>query len=216
MLDFQIPRITSESGRGEPRLVRDRAARPRLRLHLRQLAAPRAAQLAGRRRRDQRPHRGRRPRVLDDQGRHRGRHRHRPEPQGHRLPDALRRDRDRGAARRHRPRRDHGQGHRPARRRRDPQPRRPHRDAREEDQARDVPDDRPRPRLPPGGGEQVAPTSRSASSRSTRSSRRCAASPTRSSRPASASAPTTTSSRSTSRPTARSTRRPRCARPPRS
>ena len=39
--------------------------------------------------------------------------------------------------------------------RRDPQPRRAHRDAREEDQARDVPDDRPRPRLPPGRGEQV-------------------------------------------------------------
>ena len=37
-----------------------------------------------------------------------------------------------------------------------------HRDAREEDQARDVPDDRPRPRLPPGGGQQDAPTSRSA------------------------------------------------------
>ena len=46
--------------------------------------------------------------------------------------------------------------------RRDPQPRRAHRDAREEDQARALPDDRPRPRLPPGGGEQVAPTSRSA------------------------------------------------------
>ena len=67
-----------------------------------------------------------------------------------------RRDRDRGAAGRHRSRRDHRQGHRPALRRRDPQPRRPHRDAREEDQARGLPDDRPRPRLPPGGGEQVA------------------------------------------------------------
>ena len=46
--------------------------------------------------------------------------------------------------------------HRPAVRRRDPQPGRAHRHAREEDQARALPDDRPRPRLPPGGGEQVA------------------------------------------------------------
>ena len=38
--------------------------------------------------------------------------------------------------------------------RRDPQPRRADRDAREADQARDVPDDRPRPRLLAGGGEQ--------------------------------------------------------------
>ncbi len=55
-----------------------------------------------------------------------------------------------------RPRRDHRQGHRPALRRRDPQPGRAHRDAREEDQARGLPDDRPRPRLPPRRGEQVA------------------------------------------------------------
>ena len=41
-------------------------------------------------------------------------------------------------------------------RRRDPQPGRARRDARQEDQARAVPDDRPRPRLPPGGREQVA------------------------------------------------------------
>ena len=41
-------------------------------------------------------------------------------------------------------------------RRRDPQPGRAHRHARQEDQARAVPDDRPRPRLPPGRGEQVA------------------------------------------------------------
>ena len=43
MLDFQIPRITSRAGRRQPRLVHDRAARPRLRLHVRQLAAARAA-----------------------------------------------------------------------------------------------------------------------------------------------------------------------------
>ena len=67
-----------------------------------------------------------------------------------------RRDRDRGAAGRHRARRDHRQGHRPALRRRDPQPGCPHRDAREEDQARGLPDDRARPRLPAGRGEQVA------------------------------------------------------------
>ena len=88
-------------------------------------------------------------------GRQGGRHRHRPEPQGRGLPDALRRQRGRGAAGRHRPGRDHRQGHRPARRRRDPQPRPAHRDAREENQARAVHDDRPRPRLPPGRGEQV-------------------------------------------------------------
>ena len=89
-------------------------------------------------------------------GRQGGRDRHRPEPQGHRLPDALRRDRDRGAAGRHRPRRHHRQGHRPALGRRDPQPGCPHRDAREEDQARGLPDDRSRARLPAGRGEQVA------------------------------------------------------------
>ncbi len=70
-------------------------------------------------------------------------------------------------------------------------------------------DDRARPRLPPGRGEQVARPADRRRSRSTRSSRRCGASRTRSSRRASASAPTTTSSRSTSRPTARSTRRQR-------
>ena len=41
-------------------------------------------------------------------------------------------------------------------RRRDPQPERAHRDAREEGEARDVPHDRPRPRLPAGRGQQVA------------------------------------------------------------
>ena len=91
MLDFQIPRITSRDRRGEPRLVHDRAARSRLRLHVRQLAAARAAVVARRRRRHERAHRGRRARVLDDQGRQGGRHRHRPQPQGHRLPHALRR-----------------------------------------------------------------------------------------------------------------------------
>ncbi len=156
MLDFQVPRISGESVGRQPRFVHDRAARSRLRLHLRQLAAPRAALLAGRCRGDERPDRGCRARVLHDRRRQGGRHRHRPQPQGHRLPDALRRDRDRGPARRHRPRRDHRQGHRPALRRRDPQPGRAHRHAREEDQARGLPDDRPRPRLPPGRGEQVA------------------------------------------------------------
>ena len=108
------------------------------------------------------------------------------------------------------------QGHRPACRRRDPQPRCAHRHAREEDQARDVPDDRPRPRLPPGGGQQVP---RPADRRHPDRLDLLAGAPRRlraSSRRASASAPTTTSSRSTSRPTARSTRRPRCARRPRS
>ena len=55
-----------------------------------------------------------------------------------------------------RPRRHHRRRHRPALRRRDPQPRGAHRDAREEGAARALPDDRPRPRLPPGRGQQVA------------------------------------------------------------
>ena len=79
-------------GRGQPRHVHDRAARPRLRLHVRQLAAAGAAVVARGRGRDQRPDRGRCARVLDDRGRQGGRHRHRPEPQGDRLPDALRRE----------------------------------------------------------------------------------------------------------------------------
>ncbi|CAA9505131.1 MAG: DNA-directed RNA polymerase alpha subunit, partial [uncultured Solirubrobacteraceae bacterium] len=143
------------NGGGQPWLVHGGAPRPRLRLHVRELPASRAARLAGRRRGDLRAHRGGRARVLDHQGRHRGRHGHRPQPQGHRLPDALRRDRGRGPARRHGPGRDHREGHRPALRRRDPQPGRAHRDAREEDEARAVPDDRPRPRLHAGRGQQV-------------------------------------------------------------
>ena len=196
--------------------VHHRAPRQGLRLHVRQQPAPRAALLAGRRRDHERPHRGRRPRVLDGPGRQGGRHRHRPQPQGRRRPDAHRRRRGRGAAGRHRPRRGHGEGHRPARGRRDPEPRGADRDAREEDQARDVPDDRPRPRLLAGRGEQVRGSADRRRSRSTRSSRRSAAPPTRSTPPASASAPTSTSSRSRSRPTARSSPAPRCARPPRS
>ena len=148
-------------------------------------------------------------------GRQGGRHRHRPQPQGHRLPDALRRERGRGAA---------GRRPAPARsppkdidlpvRRRDPQPRRAHRDAREEDEARAVHDDRPRPRLPPGGGEQVA---RPADRRDPDRLDLLAGAPRRLRRRAGArraDAPTSTSSRSTSRPTARSTRRRRCARRP--
>ena len=156
MLDFQIPRITSESveqNRGtftiEPL---DRGFGYTFGNSLRRVLL---SSLAGRGRHE-RAHRGRRARVLDDQRRQGGRDRHRPQPQGRRLPHALRRERGRGAAGRHRPGRDHGQGHRPARGRRDPQPRRAHRDAREENEARAVHDDRPRPRLPPGRGEQVA------------------------------------------------------------
>ena len=155
MLDFQIPRITAESvedNRGnfvvEPL---DRGFGYTFGNSLRRVLL--ASLVRGRG--HVRPHRGRRARVLDDQGRHRGRDRHRPEPQGRRLPHALRRDGDRGPAGRHRPGRDHREGHRPALGRRDPQPGRAHRHAREEDQARALPDDRPRPRLPPGRGEQV-------------------------------------------------------------
>ena len=63
--------------------------------------------------------------------------------------------RDRGGAGRDRPRRHHRRRHRPALRRRDPQPRGPHRDARQEVAPRALPDDRPRPRLPSGRGQQV-------------------------------------------------------------
>ena len=214
MLDFQIPRITSESVEQNRGTFTIEPLDRGLRLHVRQLAAARAALLARRRGRHQRAHRGRGARVLDDPGRQGGRDRHRPEPQGHRLPHALRRQRGRGSARRHRPRRDHRQGHRPPGRRRDPQPRPAHRDAREENQARAVHDDRPRPRLPARRGEQVGrPADRRDPDRLDLLAR-CAASPTPSSRPASARRPTSTSSRSTSRPTARSTPRRRCARPP--
>ena len=216
MIEFQTPQISAENVRGQPRHVHDRAARPRLRLHVRQLAAASAAVVARRRGGHERADRGRGPRVLHDQRRQGGRDRHRPQPQGDRLPDALRRGRDRGAARGHRPGRGDGGRHRPAVGRRDPQPRGPHRHAREEDQARDLPDDRPRPRLLAGRGEQDAgPADRRDPDRLdllARQARRLLGRL----RARRARRPTTTSSRSTSRPTARSTRRPRCARPPRS
>ena len=94
-------------------------------------------------------------RVLDRPRRQRGRHRHRPEPEGPRRPHAHRCRRGRGAAGGDRPRRGEGEGHRPALRRRDPQPRGADRDAREKNQTRGLPDDRPRPRLLARRREQV-------------------------------------------------------------
>ena len=95
-------------------------------------------------------------------------------------------------------------------------PERADRDAREEDQARDLPDDRPRPRLPARRGQQV----RRSADRRHPDRLDLLADPARllrgRLRPASASAPTSTSSRSTSRPTARSSPARRCARRPRS
>ena len=110
-----------------------------------------------------------------------------------------------------------GRRHRGARRPRDPEPGPRDREPLRQGPARDDADDRPRARLRPGRAATAAPSTRSASSRSTRSSRPFGGSRTRSRRRASASAPTTTSSRSTSRPTARSTpKRLRSPRPPRS
>ena len=67
--------------RRPPRGLRDRAARPRLRPHVRQLAAARAALLARGRGGDLGQGRGHRARVHDAAGRPRGRHRHHPQPQ---------------------------------------------------------------------------------------------------------------------------------------
>ena len=214
--DFQVPSIICREGRRPSRHLHHRAARQGLRLHLRQQPSPRAALLAGRRRDHQRPHRGRRARVLDRPRRQGGRHRHRPQPQGPRRPHAHRCRRGRGAAGGDRPRRDQGQGHRPALGRRDPQPRGADRDAREEDQTRGLPDDRPRPRLLAGRREQV----RRAADRRHPDRLDLLADPPRllrrRRRPRRAADRLRQARRSTSRPTARSSPRRRCARPPRS
>ena len=52
LMDFQIPRIFPRGDQRGPWRLRDRAARPWLRLHVRQLAPPRAALVARGRRRD--------------------------------------------------------------------------------------------------------------------------------------------------------------------
>ena len=69
MLDIQSPRMTYEPIDDDARPVRGRAARPRLRPHLRQQPAPRAAVVARGRRRHLGPHRGRAARVHHDPGR---------------------------------------------------------------------------------------------------------------------------------------------------
>ena len=202
--------------RRSPWGLRDRAARPRLRSHLRQLAAARAALLAGGRGRHLGEGRRHGARVHDPAGRPRGRHRHHPQPQEPRRAAARRVARDRGAHREEGAGLGHGRRHRGARRPRDPQPGARDREPVRQGQARGDADDRPRSRLLAGGAQPRSRSTRSASSRWTRSSRRCAASRTRSRRRASGSGRTTTSSRSTSRPTARSSRRTRSARRPRS
>ena len=96
LMDFQVPKIVHEDVGRPSRRLRDRAARPRLRSHVRELAAPRAALLARGRRSDRRQDRGRRPRVHDAPGRPRGRHRHHPQPQEpHRPACTARRPRSR-------------------------------------------------------------------------------------------------------------------------
>ncbi len=212
--EFQEPNDLSRGQRRDQRLVRDRAPRQGLRLHLRQQPAPRAALVARRAPRSSRV---------------------RIEGVAHEFsnidgvkedvtdiilnlkdivdPHAHRRRRGRGAAGRQRSRRGHRRRHRPAGRRRDPQPRRPDRDAREEDEARDVPDGRPRPRLLARRGQQGR---RPADRRDPDRLDLLADPPRRlpaSTPPASVSAPTSTSSRWRSRPTARSSPVRRCARP---
>ena len=103
-MDFQIPKITHEEVNAEPGRLRDRAARPRLRLHVRQLAAPRAALLARGRRGHLGQDRGRRARVHDAPRRPRGRHRHHPQPEAARLHPPRRVARGRGSADRKRAR----------------------------------------------------------------------------------------------------------------
>ena len=102
MLDFQVPRISSESvddNRGsftiEPL---DRGFGYTFGNSLRRVLLSSLAGAAV----TSRAHRRRGARVLDDPGRQGGRDRHRPEPQGRRVPDALGRHRDRGAAGGHR------------------------------------------------------------------------------------------------------------------
>ena len=95
-------KLDSRAGR-RPEARRDRrrrAARARLRPDARQRAAPRAAVLAAGRRRHLDPDRGRAARVLVDPGRARGRHRHRPQRQEHRVADARRGAQAHAAARR--------------------------------------------------------------------------------------------------------------------
>ena len=94
---FPDPEDRPRGGRRAPRRLRDRAARPRLRLHVRQLAAPRAALVARGRRSHLGQDRGRRARVHDAAGRPRGRHRHHPQPQEPVCRPARRVARDRGA-----------------------------------------------------------------------------------------------------------------------
>ena len=149
LMEFQMPEDRLRGRRRALGAVHDRAARPRLRLHVRQLAAARAALLARGRGGDRRQDRGRRARVHDAAGRARGRHRHHPQPQEPRLPAARRVARDRGARLEEGRRRRHGRRHRGARRPRDPQPGARARAPRRQGQARDDAHDRPRPRLRP-------------------------------------------------------------------
>ena len=153
LMEFQIPRIVHEEAERGPRNLRDRAARPRLRLHVRELAAPRAALVARGRRRDRRQDRRRLARVHDAAGRPRGRHGHHPQPEEPGLPPARRVARDRGARRQEGRGRRHRRRHRGAGRSRDPQPGARARAPLVEGQARDDADDRPRSRLRPGRGQ---------------------------------------------------------------
>ena len=78
---FPGPEDHARGGQRRPRRLRDRAARPWLRLHVRQLAAPCAALLAGGRCGHLGEDRGRRARVHDPPGRPRGRHGHHSQPE---------------------------------------------------------------------------------------------------------------------------------------
>ena len=77
-------RRSPRRGRRQPSALRRRPARARLRPHHRQLAAPHAAVVDPRRGHHHRALRRRAARVRHHRRCHRGRHRHHPEPQGHR------------------------------------------------------------------------------------------------------------------------------------
>ena len=146
LMDFQIPKIVHEDADDASRRLRHRAARPRLRPHVRELASPRAAVVARGRGGDRREDRGRRARVHDASRRARGRDRHHPQPQEpHRAPPR-RVARDRGLHREEGPGRRHGGRHRGACRPRDPEPGPRDRPRLRQGQARDDAHDRPRPR----------------------------------------------------------------------
>ena len=191
-----IPKITSEDIGRDARHLRRRAARSRLRLHLRQQPAACASVVAGRRRRHVGQDRGRGARVHLGARRARGRDRHHPQPEGPDLPPARRVGRGRGAGAEGRRRHGQGRRHRGAGRPRDPEPGPGHLPPGREGPVRDDADDRARPRLRAGRGQQGPRDDHRRDPGRLHLLARAACATTTSTPPASASAPTSTSSSS--------------------